>query len=155
MEQSANWKKSYLEVFREAFLVRDIDEGGWVLDPGESFPETLNAISAEEASKRVKDCNSIAAHVDHLRFALNRANRYARDEEPTESWEVSWQNQTIDEGNWEILKNDLRREYEEFGKFVEENDNWSNEALLTGTIAQLSHIYYHLASIRQLMKVVK
>src|SRR2546430_12813902 len=59
---------------------------GIYLDKGTSLFETLDGISAEDASRSVaKNCATIAAQVEHVRFYLDVLNNMMQKEEVTNS----------------------------------------------------------------------
>jgi len=56
---------------------------GIYLDRGTSLFETLETISAEEASRPVSaKCASIAGQVEHVRFYIEVLEKYLRGEDP-------------------------------------------------------------------------
>lgn len=83
---------------------------GISLDRGASLFETLDTISAAEASRPVSTtCTSIAAQVEHARFYLEVLARYARGEVVGEiDWGASWWLTGVTEEGWDALKGRLR-----------------------------------------------
>src|SRR3712207_4349168 len=103
-----------LEWFTKA-LDRLLDETfenvqGAYLDRGTSLFETLETISAEEASRPVSaTCASIAAQVDHVRFYLEVLARYARGEVVGKvDWQASWRLTAVTPEEWDALRGRVR-----------------------------------------------
>lgn len=139
-------------VLFDEVLNRDTADGGWVLDPHEGLLPTLSTISAEVASTAPPaGANSIAAHVEHLRFYFERVNAYSRGENPDTPWSVSWQIQQVDEAKWTEIRTAMEKEWREFVSFIERTNDWPDPDMQTGAIAACVHAAYHLGSIRQLM----
>ena len=65
---------------------------GIYLDRNTSLFETLETISADEASRPVSDtCASIAAQVNHVRFYLDVVDRSLQGQEIGKiDWEATW-----------------------------------------------------------------
>src|SRR5690348_3272975 len=63
---------------------------------------SLDKLSASVASVALSG-GSIAAHVDHLRYGLSRANQWLRgDGAPSASadWTMSWRKSSVSEAEW-------------------------------------------------------
>ena len=83
---------------------------GIFLDKGTSLFETLETISAEEASRPVSDrCSNIAAQVNHICYYLDVMEEYMEGRKPTGlDWQGSWQVGAVSPEEWTELKNRLR-----------------------------------------------
>jgi hypothetical protein len=150
-----------LETFTGAFLAL-LDETfehvqGAYLDTGTSLFETLETISAEEASRPVSArCASIAAQVEHVRFYLNLAVRAARGEAVGKvDWQASWRLTTVTPAEWEALKGRLRDAHREVLATAANARTWEIEDALGGAMALLAHTAYHLGEIRQALCTIK
>src|SRR5262245_32267697 len=87
---------------------------GIYLDRGTSLFETLETISAEEASRPVSaHCASIAGQVEHVRFYLQVLQDYMQQKEVgTIDWQASWYLKTVTPDQWDALKQRLRASYQ-------------------------------------------
>ena len=114
----------------------------------------LDSISAEMASTPPKPGRAtLAAHVDHLRYCLELANRALRGDQEaytTADWTQSWTIRSVDEARWNEIKAGLRRAYEAVREVLAADDTWlDDDVTLTGMLGHLAHTGYHLGAIRQ------
>ena len=130
---------------------------GIYLDRGTSLFETLETISAEEASRPVSaTCASIAAQVEHVRFYLEVLARYARGEAVGKvDWEASWQLTTVTPEEWDVLKGRLRDTHRDILVVVGDARTWEDENAIGGSMAIVAHTAYHLGEIRQALCTIK
>ena len=130
---------------------------GIYLDRGTSLFETLETISAEEASRPVSaTCASIAAQVEHVRFYLEVLGRYARGETVGKvDWEASWRLTTVTPEEWEALKGRLRDMHRDILAVVGDTRTWEDENAIGGSMAIVAHTAYHLGEIRQALCTIK
>ena len=130
---------------------------GIYLDKGTSLFETLETISAEEASRPVSaKCASLAAQVEHVRFYLQvLAGCTQKKEIGKIDWEESWQLKEVTPEEWEALKKQLRETYESVLTLMKSLDTWEGEDDIGASLAILAHTAYHLGEIRQALCVVK
>jgi hypothetical protein len=125
---------------------------GRFLDKGTSLFETLNSISAGQASRRAgAECATIAAHVEHVRFYLDVLNDIMRTEKLVR---VDWRNiwQTVGEvtpDEWEAQKQRLRESYKRVLDTIRNYDRWQNDYGIAGSLSVVAHTAYHLGAIRQ------
>jgi hypothetical protein len=130
----------------------------WVLnrqDPG--LFRSLDMLSAEQASAVPPAGGaSIAAHVDHLRYGLELLNRWSRGEEPfaDANYSASWNRITVSEKQWASRREDLRREAYEWRTAMQQPRE-PNEFELTGIVASVAHLAYHLGAIRQIDRSIR
>ncbi len=143
-------------------LLREGYEGGetsWFIShnvPDASILACLENLTADQASAAPPHGGrTIAAHAEHLRWALAFANTFFRGEQPDFDWSKSWTVARVDDQQWRSLLAELRREYETLAHAIEQRADWSDDAMLRGTMAQVAHSAYHLGAIRQLMRWVK
>lgn len=126
-------------------------KSAYVLNPGDrGLLESLRALSAAQASERPQGRSSIASHVHHLHYGFTLANRRARGEDPyaDANWSASWRQQDVDEVEWLRLVTALGDEIKKWREAMSPGE-W-DPILLTGTIASIAHLAYHLGAIRQL-----
>ena len=126
-------------------------KSAYVLNPGDrGLLESLNALSAAQASARPQGRSSIASHVHHLHYGFTLANRRARGEDPyaDANWSESWRQQEVDDAEWARRVTALGDEIKRWREAISPRD-W-DPVVLTGTIASIAHLAYHLGAIRQL-----
>jgi hypothetical protein len=130
---------------------------GIYLDKGTSLFETLDTITAEEASRPVSArCASIAGQVEHVRFYLQVLMDYMRQKEVGKvDWAASWYLKTVTPEEWDALKQRLRSTYQEVARLCRSFDTWQGENELGGALAIVVHTAYHLGEIRQALCVIK
>ena len=142
------FKQEVFDLLEEAFD----EHHGRFLDKGTSLSETLNSISAAQASQRAgKNCATIAAHVEHVRFYLDVLVEIMKTEKIVR---VDWRNiwETVSEvtpEEWEAQKQRLRESYERVLDTIRNYDRWQNDYGLAGSLSVVAHTAYHLGAIRQ------
>jgi hypothetical protein len=124
----------------------------YMLNRGDSgLLHSLDKLSATAASALTATGSSIAAHVDHLRYALSLMNRWAAGENPFENadWTTSWRKTRVSAVQWKQLRDDLANEAHRWlavlqqPREVEQTD-------LNGVVASVAHFAYHVGAIRQI-----
>ena len=130
---------------------------GIFLDRGTSLFETLDGITAEEASRATSDrCATLAAQVNHVRFYLDVFEGYMLEAPQTEvDWQSSWQVGVVSVEEWESLKMSLRESYARVRRTMEGFDSWDNDNRLGGAVAIVIHTAHHLGEIRQMLCGIK
>ena len=130
---------------------------GIYLDGGTSLFETLETVSAEEASRPVSaKCASIAAQVEHVRFYLQVLERGIQGKTIGKiDWQRSWQLKEVTPEEWEDLKKQLGEDYQNVLTLMKSLDTWEGEDDIGASLAILAHTAYHLGEIRQALCVVK
>ena len=112
-----------------ASLLREIVAGSgtnaaWILNPGDpGLVRSLDKLSAAAASAAPPGGGpSIAAHVDHVRYGLELANRWSRGENPfaDADYSASWRRQGVSEREWAALRERLRSEADRWVDVVRE-----------------------------------
>ncbi|HEV8346997.1 MAG TPA: hypothetical protein VGQ16_10505 [Vicinamibacterales bacterium] len=139
-------------------LLRELVDGSapkaaWILNPGDfGLLRSLDTLSARAASAvSPATGSSIAAHVDHLRYGLELMNRWARGENPfaDADYSASWRRLTVTESEWTTLRDRLRGEAQNWIEVVQ-RPRALDDVELTGVIASIAHLAYHLGAIRQI-----
>ena len=130
---------------------------GIFLDKGTSLFETLETVSAQEASIPVGGkCASLAAQVAHVIFYIESWERYAlQGDESPRDWSYIWR--TVDKvtpEEWEDYKRKLKDTYQRVDKLFSENPMW-NEDTIGGAMSIVVHTAYHLGEIRQALCTLK
>ncbi len=150
-----SFQTAYYQLLRECFEGRpEGQEYTWFVEGTEGMFDGLDAVSAERASvKPSGDCASVAGHAYHVRYALANANRYLGGPGLEGDWESSWAKQSVSVAEWAELKASIRHEYEFLLNALQSHEDWGSQDQVTGAMAQLPHMAYHLGAIRQLIKL--
>jgi hypothetical protein len=130
---------------------------GIFLDRGTSLCETLDSISAAEASRTpAGGTTSIAGHVAHIAFYLDVMNDYVDGRTIGQiDWKQSWLVRTVDESDWSALRIKLRDYYHAWVGHFDRFPDWNDERRLGGAMAVIVHTAYHIGAIRQIMLAVR
>jgi hypothetical protein len=128
--------------------------GAACLDQKTGLFDTLEPLTAAQASKRVNDAPSIAAHCDHLRFYTDVLLGDLQGKTIGKlDWKQSWLLQSVTDNEWKTLKENLKNQYKEMMGFLETFTGWNNDTV-GNPMAILAHTAYHLGAIRQLLRFV-
>lgn len=133
-----------------------VPEASWVLNPADQgLHRSLDRLSAAAASRRIGE-SSIAAHVDHLRYGLELMNRWSQGESPfaDADYAASWRRLTVSEDAWQELRNQLRNEIEHWNAAILRPRDLT-QFELTGVVASVVHLAYHLGAIRQMDRSIR
>lgn len=130
---------------------------GIYLDKGTSLFQTLETISAEEASIPVGGkCASLAAQMAHVTFYLEVLERYVvyNDSTPAD-WGEIWRTvEKVTPAEWDALKDNFKAAYQRINTMFRDNEVW-NEDSIGGSMGIVVHTAYHLGEIRQALCVLK
>lgn len=130
---------------------------GVYLDEGTSLFETLETVSAEEASIPVGGkCASLASQVAHVTFFIESFERFAlQGDTSPRDWSHIWRTvEKVTPQEWEGYKSKLRDAYQRMDKLFRENPLW-NEDTIGGALSIVVHTAYHLGEIRQALCTLK
>jgi hypothetical protein len=129
--------------------------GAYILNSGDiGLLQSLDKLSAADASRRANEGATIAAHAEHVRYGLSLMNRWAAEGgNPFANalWDEAWKVSDVDTARWQEIRNGLR----------DEAHRWLNalstprdaaDVELTGMIASIAHLAYHLGAIRQIAR---
>lgn len=145
---------AFTEIFSETFFGRAHDaDGTHFVEGEEGFFFLIDRLTAGQASQRVGDCSSIAAHVAHTRYYLWLTNESIAGRTPDADWEGSWNSQRVDESEWAELRKGLRIEVERLLSIAREIGPKSNDEVL-GAFANVAHAAFHLGSVRQILRLI-
>jgi hypothetical protein len=139
-------------------LLSELVDGGagdacYVLNPRDpGILRSLDRLSAAEASVLTPAGGApIAAHVDHLCYGLELLNRFVEGENAFDAadYSVSWRRRRVSDEEWAALRGRLRDDLTTWRAAVRHLDA---DVLLhvTGAIASIVHLAYHLGAIRQI-----
>ena len=130
---------------------------GIYLDNGTSLFETLETVSAQEASIPVGGkCASLAAQVAHVTFYIESFERFAlQGDNSPRDWGYIWQTvEKVTPEEWADLKSKLWDAYQRMDKLFHENKLW-NDDTIGGALSIVVHTAYHLGEIRQALCTLK
>ena len=144
---------SFFQLLKETFEGPPPDTGSAYLDKNAGLFQTLDALTAEAASRSPLPAPSVAAHCEHVRFYVPALMDFMRGATAKILWSQSWLVNTVNEDEWEELKAGLRRAYEELSEHLRALDHWRDEEVGDG-LAILVHTAYHLGAVRQLARTV-
>ena len=119
-------------------------------DPG--LLRSLDQLSAADASRSVQGGATIAAHAQHVRYGLSLMNRWATEGGnpfADARWDDAWKLSGVDEAQWAEVRAGLRAETVAWAKALGAPREVSRVEL-TGLIASIAHLAYHLGAIRQI-----
>lgn len=140
------WVKTFRVMIEETFEKVE----GIYLDQKTSLFETLAKISAEEASRPLREGGpTIAGHVEHARFYLGVMRDYMQGMWYEKvDWKGSWHVTGVTPAEWEELQGKLRDMYREVAAVMDSFVDWNDERKLGGAMGVLAHTAYHLGAIR-------
>jgi hypothetical protein len=140
-------------------LMRELVQGSpdtsartYILNRGDAgLLASLDRLSASAASA-THGGSSIAAHVDHLRYALSLLNGWATGvPSPWQGmdWTASWKRNVVSDTEWSTLRQELRHEATTWIEILRKPREVSDveAGWMAGTVA---HVAYHLGAIRQI-----
>lgn len=131
---------------------------GIYLDKGTSLFETMDNVTAEEASQRATArSGSIAAHVKHVTFYLQVLQRALHGETLGKlNWKEIWeQDRPVSAAEWRACVEALRGELGNLRKLLEEPKSWERDDTMGEAMAVVVHTAYHLGAIRQALAVIR
>lgn len=137
-------------LLRETFAGSPEGQPSAYLDRGVGVFATMANVSAESASSH-HNGTTIAAHTEHAKFYLDRLCEYINGRTENVNWEDSWLIETVDEGEWDALRESVRRSYENTLRCIAAVEDW-NEDRVGEAVAMVAHTAYHLGAIRQMAK---
>src|SRR5262245_49459107 len=129
--------------------------GAFILNSGDvGLLRSLDKLSAVDASRSVNDGATIAAHAQHVRYGLSLMNRWAAeggDPFADATWDEAWKTVDVDERVWKEIRAGLHNEAQRWLTVLSSPRNVS-DVELTGMLASVAHLAYHLGAIRQIAK---
>jgi hypothetical protein len=155
-EPSSIPAKSFVESV--AYLLRETFEGSpegmpsAYLDRGVGVFSTLAAVTAEAASRESKGA-TIAAHTEHAKFYLDRLCEFIDGRTERVNWDDSWLIETVNDAEWDALRNSVKKAYEETLRCLASVEEW-NEMRVGMALGLVAHTAYHLGAIRQIAKAI-
>lgn len=141
--------KSVLYLLRETFEGSP-ETGSAYLDRGIGVLNTVEKLSAEEASREVASM-TIAAQTEHAKFYLDRLCEFINGRTEKVNWEQSWLIETVNEAEWNALREGVKKSYENLLRCLADVSDW-NEERVGIAMGILAHTAYHLGAMRQILK---
>jgi hypothetical protein len=138
-------------------LVDGTASGGsaFVLNSGDlGLLRSIDKIPAVDASRAVNDGATIAAHAQHLRYGLSLMNQWADEGGnpfANAKWDEAWKTRTVDAAAWDEIRNGLGNETKRFLRTLKSPRDVT-ELEISGMVASVAHVAYHLGAIRQINK---
>ncbi len=143
-----------LDILDETFATHH----GIYLDGGTSLFDTLDSVSAGEASRASSpSAGTIAAKAAHVVFYLEVLERYiATGDGESADWGEIWRTvAAVDDEAWDGLRASLRSTFERVRALVADREDWDDEATVAGALAITVHTAYHLGEIREALGVLR
>ena len=129
--------------------------GAYVLNSGDiGLLRSLERISAADASRSVNGGATLAAHAQHVRYGLSLMNRWAREAGnpfADAKWDEAWKVSAVDDRTWEEIRSGLAEEARRWLTMLG-TPREANTIQISGLIASIAHLGYHLGAIRQIAK---
>jgi hypothetical protein len=152
---TAEVSRTLARLFSELVDGVNSSNGGFVLNTGDiGLLRSLDTLSAADASRSVNDGATIAAHAQHVRYGLSLMNRWAAEGGnpfANAKWDEAWKMSGVDAAAWQEIRNGLRDEAQRWVKVLGAPRDVA-DIELTGMIASIAHLGYHLGAIRQIDK---
>lgn len=142
--------KSLLYLLRETFEGSPEGQPSAYLDRGVGVFATLEKLSAPQVSLQINE-TTVAAQTEHAKFYLDRLCEFLRGKTEKVNWEQSWLIETVNETEWNALREGVRKSYENVLRCLAEIEDW-NERQVGMAMGILAHTAYHLGAIRQIAK---
>jgi hypothetical protein len=133
-------------------------KGAFVLNTGDiGLLRSLDALDAAAASRAVHGGATIAAHAQHLRYGLSLMNRWAAeggDPFADATWDAAWTVSAVDDAAWAEVRGGLRGEAHRWLETLR-TPRAAGRVELTGMVASIVHLAYHLGAVRQIDKTLR
>jgi len=149
-EKSADLSTALSILFAELVDGAGQDEA-YTLNRGDlGLLKSLDKLSASAASARTPTGSTIAAHVEHLRYALSLMNRWNAGEKSIDAdWTVAWRRTRVTAAEWKGLRDELGDESHRWLETLGTSREL-DQSDLNNVIASIVHFAYHLGAIRQI-----
>lgn len=148
------FKKALLECLEETFS----NVRGIYLDKGTTLYETLDGVSAAEASQAISaNSATIAAQVEHVRFYLDVLDDYMRTRvDKQNNWREIWETvREVTPEQWEDIKERLRQSHSRALATINSFEKWDGKYDIAGALSILVHTAYHLGGIRLTLGAIR
>jgi len=151
-------RSDYVSNLRD-LLVETIEgppgESSRYIDPGGGVLETLDTLSAKEASTPFPASGvTIAAQAEHLRFYVDALGQFLVGNAARVDWDASWRTSTVTEEEWDALRTRIRKTHVRTLELIDGVEEWGDDEV-SDTLSILAHTAYHLGSIRVMLKGIR
>ena len=151
--QTTDIIKSLTTLFSELIDGATTPGGAFVLNSGDAgLLRSLDKLSADDASRSVQGGATIAAHTQHVRYGLSLMNRWASEGGnpfADAKWDEAWRTSRVSDAEWNEIRTGLSDEAHHWlGVLGSPRDVTTLQ--LSGMIASIGHVAYHLGAIRQI-----
>lgn len=151
--QTKDISESLTTLFAELVNGVTAKDGAFILNPGDAgLLQSLDKLSAEDASRSVQGGATVAAHARHVRYGLSLMNRWATEGGnpfADARWDEAWKTSRVDDGEWTEIRGGLHDETQHWLHAI----GTPREVAaieLNGMVASVVHLAYHLGAIRQI-----
>ena len=152
---TASMSSTMATLFGELVDGANQPNGAFILNTGDrGVLRSLETLSAADASSSANGGATIAAHAQHVRYGLSLMNRWAREGGnpfADATWDAAWKISAVDAGQWDEIRTGLRDEAHRWLKVLETSREVA-DVELSGMIASIAHLAYHMGAIRQISK---
>ena len=125
-----------------------------VLDRGAGWTPTLAAVTATQASRPLAPAaTTIAGQTAHAACYLELFEDIVLNRHPRADWAGSFAPSEVDGAGWAAQQARLFAVADRVAALVRANPSWP-EAHVRGALSALVHTTYHLAAVRQMVRVV-
>ena len=121
--------------------------------PGMGLLGSLAGLDAAIATRAIGG-TSIAAHVEHVAFAMEASAAWIAGDRTPRDWKASWRMATIDDETWPLLVERLGHEYRNLRAAIEQRATTGEDAF-GEAVGAIAHVAYHLGSVRQKLAVLR
>jgi hypothetical protein len=132
--------------------------GAFALNSGDvGLLRSLDKLSAEDASDSVHGGATIAAHARHVQYGLSLMNRWAReggDPFSDAKWDEAWKTSKVNDAEWRAIRDTLRNDAQTWSRVLGTPRDVSGVEL-SGMIASIVHLAYHLGAMRQIARTAR
>ncbi len=154
MIKKEDFLNNIFKLLRETFEGSPEGEGSAYLDRRAGVFTMIEKISAETASRSIGETDAtIAAHLEHARHYTVALVEFMNGRTEAVNWDESWLVKTVDETEWNLLKENVRRDYEKAIETFQSVENWDDDKV-GDAMAIVVHTAYHLGAIRQIAKSI-
>lgn len=149
-----DFTKNFFTLLKETFEGPPPQTASAYLDQGGGLFQSLDKLTAGDASRRVKaEAPTIAAHCAHVKFYIEVLHRLMHEPVEKIDWKESWSVQEVGPPEWDAVKRGLRQAYDAVVEDLRATGKWGDVPVGHG-LAILTHTAYHLGAIRQLMRML-
>jgi hypothetical protein len=132
--------------------------GAYILNTGDrGLLRSLDTLSADDASSSTNGGATIAAHTQHVRYGLSLMNRWGREGGnpfADATWDAAWKVSAVDSAQWDEIRTGLRDEAHRWLKVLGIPREVA-DVEVSGMIASIAHLAYHVGAIRQISKATR